>query len=136
MEESPLVLPAVLTRDSALTVRDVVVARLERGQRRIELDLSEVERADSFGVAALLDSYEQAKARGGDLVISNVSEELAGLFAFFRVDRVLEAEEEAPPRPPALLCLAALALGSLSGTTSPLGKMNTMRVTWESAGLN
>ncbi|MEN8149545.1 MAG: STAS domain-containing protein, partial [Planctomycetota bacterium] len=76
-------IPAVLTRESALAVRDDVASRLDRGERRIELDLSGVDRADSFGVAALLESYELTKDRGGELVISHVSEELSELFAFF-----------------------------------------------------
>jgi len=102
MEEGALSIPAILDRDTAQAVRDDVIARLDRGERKLVLDLSAVTRADSFGIAALLESYEETRARGGELTITNISDHLEELLAFFRVDRVLKAGD-ARPRPPSLL---------------------------------
>jgi phospholipid/cholesterol/gamma-HCH transport system permease protein len=79
-----------------------VVARLDRGVSRVVLDFARVDRADAFGVAALLESYERTVERGGEMELANVSSELSELFAFFRVDRVLAADD-ARPAPPSFL---------------------------------
>jgi len=99
MEDGALTIPAILDRDTAQAVRGDVIERLDRGDRRVVLDFVNVTRADAFGVASLLESYEQTVARGGEMELANVSDDLEELFSFFRVDRVLKAADLR--RPPA-----------------------------------
>jgi len=99
MEEGAVTVPEILDRDTARAVRDDVIGRLDGGAKRVVLDFRKVVRADAFGVAGLLEGYEQTIGRGAEMELANVSPELEELFAFFRVDRVLDSVDTRPPRP-------------------------------------
>lgn len=56
------------------------------------LDLAGLGRADSAGVAFLLELTRRAKASGRDLVLTHVSPEFRSLLEFLQVDDVLELQ--------------------------------------------
>ena len=68
--------PAVLTRAQALIAGGT-------------LDLAGVERADSSGVALLLELSRRARAQGVQLRISGANAQICNLLEFFKLTKVL-----------------------------------------------
>lgn len=66
-----------------------VPAALAAAGTDAELDLSQVQRADSAGLALLLELTRRAKGRGASLTLKNPSEQIRGLAQFFGVDALL-----------------------------------------------
>ena len=54
------------------------------------LDLSAVPRADSAGIALLLELHRRARARGRTLRISGANEQVSGLVRFFGLGHILD----------------------------------------------
>ena len=54
------------------------------------LDLAQVTRADSAGIALLLELTRRARARKAELAIVNANEQVRSLAKFFGVDSLLE----------------------------------------------
>ncbi|MGH8505369.1 MAG: STAS domain-containing protein [Stenotrophobium sp.] len=54
------------------------------------LDLSAVSRADSAGIALLLELQRRAQARGLALRIGGANQQLRGLVRFFGLEKILE----------------------------------------------
>ena len=59
------------------------------------LDLSGVRRADSAGLALLLELSRRARARGIELRLRGANEQVAGLARFFGLDKVLRYDDSA-----------------------------------------
>lgn len=74
--------PALLARADALAAGDA-------------LDLSRVERADSAGLALLLEIARRARARGIELRLRGANPQVFGLARFFGLDKVLRFEDAA-----------------------------------------
>lgn len=54
-----------------------------------QLDLAQVSRADSAGIALLLELTRRAKAQGGAVQFTGANAQVRGLAGFFGVDSVL-----------------------------------------------
>ncbi|MEN8167685.1 MAG: STAS domain-containing protein [Pseudomonadota bacterium] len=58
--------------------------------QRINLHLGRVERADSAGLALLLEWLSQAERMGGELIIDGIPESILAIARLCQVDRLLE----------------------------------------------
>jgi len=82
---------------SAGAFKSLLYDRIQGGQRRIVLNLSEVDFIDSTGLGAIVSSLK-AVGETGEIVISNPQETVMSLFRLTRMNRVfqiLPSEEEA-----------------------------------------
>lgn len=76
---------------------ELTLATVNAGLRAVKLDgttldLAQVTRADSAGIALLLELTRRAKATGNTLKIENANEQIRGLIRFFGVDSVLNLQ--------------------------------------------
>jgi phospholipid transport system transporter-binding protein len=74
---------------NAVAALDAAQAALAGGQGPFEVDLGGVTRADSAGLALLLELAREARAAGRELRCTRVPEQLARLAGFFGVTDVL-----------------------------------------------
>lgn len=78
-----------LSFKNAVAALEAAQAELARGQGAFEVDLGGVTRADSAGLALLLELARDARAAGRELRCTRVPEQLTRLAGFFGVTDVL-----------------------------------------------
>jgi anti-sigma B factor antagonist len=66
-----------------------LVEAIERGARRVIVDLSETDFLDSVGLGALLSAYQRLSRRGGRLVVVSGSPNVSRLFQITGLDSIL-----------------------------------------------
>jgi len=74
---------------NAVAALDAARTALSSGQGPFELDLGAVTRADSAGLALLLELSREARAAGRELTCQRAPEQLRRLAGFFGVTEVL-----------------------------------------------
>lgn len=83
-------------------LKSVVLDELERGARRVRLDLAETEYTDSSGLGVLVSLSRSIRELGGDLRLANLNEEVQTLFSLTKLDTIFRidggADEERAPR--------------------------------------
>ena len=79
--------------DSATRLRDRLVSSIERGQRSILVDVSQVSYMDSMLLGELVNAYVTAIKRGARLELINVTSRLRELLRVTRLDRVLRSTD-------------------------------------------
>jgi anti-sigma B factor antagonist len=99
-----------LSTETRREFKAAVLGQLERGVRRIRLDFNRTRYVDSSGLGVLIALAKQVRERGGELWITNLSDDLTALFKLTRLDAVLRVEGggdgpagagvRAPVRPP------------------------------------
>ena len=83
-------LPVRLMLANAPALRAAMLAHVESGARRIVLDLSAVEFADSSGLSAVLACVTAIRRAGGDIVLAAPSPRVRALIELTRLDEVLD----------------------------------------------
>lgn len=61
--------------------------------RAVRIDLSGVERADSAGVAFLLETQRHARAAGGSVAFINAPAQMQAIIGFCALDQVLDLQQ-------------------------------------------
>ncbi len=104
-----LIRPSVQRLDAAVApaFRQAVVARVERGERRLVLDLERVEFIDSSGLGALVSILKAAGSQGA-VALCNAGGAVMGLLTLTRMDRVFRM---VPTREEAVALMAHVATG-------------------------
>ncbi|MFY9609469.1 MAG: STAS domain-containing protein [Blastocatellia bacterium] len=74
-------------------VRDRIKDLLADGQKRILLNLGEVNYIDSAGLGALISSYTTTKRQGGHLKLVNLTKRIQDLLAITKLITVFETYE-------------------------------------------
>ncbi len=84
-----VITPAVQRLDAAVApaFRQAVVDRVERGERRVVVDLGRVEFMDSSGLGALVSILKAAGSQGA-LALCRATGAVQGLLTLTRMDRV------------------------------------------------
>ena len=77
-------------------VRDRIKDLLADGQKRILLNLGEVNYIDSAGLGALISSYTTTKRQGGNLKLVNLTKRIQDLLAITKLITVFETFENEP----------------------------------------
>ena len=80
--------------DSATRLRDRLVSSIERGQRSILVDVSQVSYMDSMLLGELVNAYVTAVKRGATLKLINVTSRLRELLRVTKLDRVLPSTDK------------------------------------------
>lgn len=76
------------------TLHRLVKTHLDRGQRKIMLNLEKVEFIDSFGVGEILASYISTQNLGGQFKLFNISKKLLLIFQITMLTKVLDIYED------------------------------------------
>ncbi|HSF23995.1 MAG TPA: STAS domain-containing protein [Blastocatellia bacterium] len=74
-------------------IRDRIKDLLADGQKRILLNLGEVNYIDSAGLGALISSYTTTKRQGGHLKLVNLTRRIQDLLAITKLITVFETHE-------------------------------------------
>jgi anti-sigma B factor antagonist len=74
-------------------IRDRIKDLLADGQKRILLNLGEVNYIDSAGLGALISSYTTTKRQGGNLKLVNLTRRIQDLLAITKLITVFETHE-------------------------------------------
>jgi len=82
-------LPDTLVLANAGRVRDAMQERIASGGARLVLDLSRVEFTDSSGLSAILACVNNARRRGGDVVLLSPMPRVRALIELTRLDDVV-----------------------------------------------
>ena len=67
-------------------LRDAVFVELEKGAKRFVIDFSRTGYIDSAGLGVLISISKQVHAQGGELVLTNLNEDLRSLFHLTKLD--------------------------------------------------
>lgn len=76
------------------TLHHLVKTHLDRGKRKIMLNLEKVEFIDSFGVGEILASYISTQNLGGRFKLFNISKKLLLIFQITMLTKVLDIYED------------------------------------------
>ena len=66
--------------------RDAVLVELEKGAKRVVIDFARTGYVDSAGLGVLISISKQVRAQGGELVLTNLNEDLRSLFQLTKLD--------------------------------------------------
>lgn len=93
-----------VTLETSPRLREELLRLQSPDQTRLVVDLGEVERLDTSGVATLLEALLRARRSGGELYLAQVGEDLCEVLELARLDHVFpilsdprEALEEGEP---------------------------------------
>jgi anti-sigma B factor antagonist len=67
-------------------LRDAVIAELEKGERKFVVDFARTGYIDSAGLGVLISISKQIRAQGGELLLTNLNEDLRSLFQLTKLD--------------------------------------------------
>ena len=84
--------------DESAALRDLITELLSKGERKIILDLADVNYIDSSGLGALVSSFATARRQGGELKLVKLSDKVDDLMEVTRLYTVFDIadnEEEA-----------------------------------------
>ena len=82
-----------IDRDSREQLRRAAEAALERGRRRLILDLSAVTFCDSGGLSLLVDLHRRTRERDGWLRLVAVPPYLGSIFRITRLERLFDCRD-------------------------------------------
>lgn len=78
-------------------VKRRLAALLEDGNRKITVDMGEVDFIDSSGLGALVAVHQLASSKGSHLVVRSVPSRVQNLLRLTRLDRLLTVEADRKP---------------------------------------
>ena len=84
-----------LVSDTVEDLRGTLKKLLSEQLNRITLNFQSIEMIDSMGIGLLVSTHNTLTARGGDLVIVNLSPDLLELFTVMRLNEFFTIEGEA-----------------------------------------
>jgi anti-sigma B factor antagonist len=106
-------IPDQLTVGNRHELKNRVLDELERGERKFLIDFSQTGYIDSSGLGILVSLSKKIRARGGELRLASLNDDLKTLFELTKLDALFQIGDEddglagrpAPlrPRPPAPL---------------------------------
>jgi anti-sigma B factor antagonist len=79
--------------DESATLRDLINEQLRKGNRKIVLDLADVDYIDSSGLGALVSSAATVRREGGDLKLVKLSDRVDDLMEVTRLYTVFDIED-------------------------------------------
>jgi len=86
----------VVLGEGDLQVKERIKDLLADGQRRILLNLAEVNYIDSAGLGSLISAYTTAKREGGSLKLVNLTKRIQDLLSITKLITVFETFETEP----------------------------------------
>jgi anti-sigma B factor antagonist len=80
--------------EGSATVRDTVHDLLSKGQKRILLNLRDVNYIDSSGIGELVSAFTAAKKQGGELKLLNLTKKIHDLLQITKLYTVFDVKED------------------------------------------
>ena len=80
--------------EGSATVRDTVHDLLSKGQKRILLNLRDVNYIDSSGIGELVSAFTAAKKQGGELKLLNLTKKVHDLLQITKLYTVFDVKED------------------------------------------
>ena len=80
--------------EGSATVRDTVHDLLSKGQKRILLNLRDVNYIDSSGIGELVSAFTAAKKQGGELKLLNLTKKIHDLLQITKLYTVFDVHED------------------------------------------
>ena len=80
--------------EGSATVRDTVHDLLSKGQKRILLNLRDVNYIDSSGIGELVSAFTAAKKQGGELKLLNLTKKIQDLLQITKLYTVFDVKED------------------------------------------
>ena len=80
--------------EGSATVRDTVHDLLSKGQKRILLNLRDVNYIDSSGIGELVSAFTAAKKQGGELKLLNLTKKTHDLLQITKLYTVFDVKED------------------------------------------
>ena len=80
--------------DGSVTVRDTVHELLSKGQKRILLNLGDVNYIDSSGIGELVSAFTAAKKQGGELKLLNLTKKVHDLLQITKLYTVFDVKDD------------------------------------------
>ena len=80
--------------EGSATVRDTVHDLLSKGQKRILVNLGEVNYIDSSGIGELVSAFTAAKKQGGELKLLNLTKKVHDLLQITKLYTVFDVNDD------------------------------------------
>jgi len=80
--------------EGSVTLRDTVHDLLSKGQKRILLNLGEVNYIDSSGIGELVSAFTAAKKQGGEVKLLNLSKRVHDLLQITKLYTVFDVKDD------------------------------------------
>ena len=80
--------------EGSVTVRDTVHDLLSKGQKKILLNLGDVNYIDSSGIGELVSAFTAVKKQGGELKLLNLTKKVHDLLQITKLYTVFEVEDD------------------------------------------
>jgi anti-anti-sigma factor len=74
----------------AADFRQDLLKEVESGVKRLVVDLNDVQMVDSVGIGVLVAAHNSLSKTGGQMAVSNVSQDIFNLFKVMRLDQHFE----------------------------------------------
>lgn len=87
----------VLDMTAAPEFRTELLAQAGNGNKRIVVDLSDVEVIDSSGLGALIDGLKAMRKQGGDLQLTGLSAQVASMVELTQLGGILRVVDPSDP---------------------------------------
>lgn len=71
-------------------------AQIQESPEELIIDLSGVEMVDSVGIGVIIATHNSLDQKGGKLRVTNIAEDIYGLFSTMRLDRHFTVEKAQP----------------------------------------
>ncbi|MEQ1559081.1 MAG: STAS domain-containing protein [Methyloglobulus sp.] len=71
-------------------LKESILRLIERGEKKIVVQLEQVRFVDSSGLGALLSGHKSAAAKSGKLALANVQKQVLAMFELTRLNTVFE----------------------------------------------
>ena len=78
-----------------IKMRDKLIEQLEKGKKKIVLDLGEVSFIDSAGLGELVAAYTSARRHGAQVKLANLTKKIDDLLDITRLSSVFESYQSA-----------------------------------------
>ena len=80
--------------EGSVTVRDTVHGLLSKGQKKILLNLGDVNYIDSSGIGELVSAFTTAKNQGGELKLLNLTKKVHDLLQITKLYTVFDVKDD------------------------------------------
>jgi anti-sigma B factor antagonist len=80
--------------EGSVVLRDTIKDLLAKGQRKILLNLGEVNYIDSSGIGELVSAYTTAKNQGGELKLLNLTKKVHDLLQITKLYTVFDVKDD------------------------------------------
>ena len=89
-----------LASEQALALRDCLAELWLSGRRQVRMDFSDSPMIDTLGIGILAGARERLRQEGGDLILVNLSSNIAQIFRLMGLESAFTIVEEKGPWPP------------------------------------